>query len=295
MSHVEEPRRALDAAGNCVIVDPDLPARTRKTLAAGLPLYSDFSLYTEDEAPVFASLSGIAIVLSAPLGGASFWLARQSSTVWDEYIARPLLGGLGAVLTGLGAVGLLGWGLVRGVPLIRPALARRAYKRLATRHRDQAVVVGELDAVCRSLGERALRSVDAVLKMSAERSAVGGAEAEARLPYVLWEIGQDLQKISDLGSPSGLADADPEEDLVQQAVAAVTARVEAIEAEAGQLAEELRQDEEIRAAGRRAIAQTETDREAALRHEALLDVVARTQARQEADRPQLSTGGGDRG
>jgi hypothetical protein len=37
----------------------------------------------------------------------------------------------------------------------------------------------------------------------------------------------------------------------------------------------------------RAIAQTETDREAALRHEALLDVVARAQAHRESERHRL--------
>ncbi|MFD7283491.1 transposase [Streptomyces sp. NPDC059862] len=81
--------------------------------------------------------------------------------------------------------------------------------------------------------------------------------------------------------PAEESGADPDEDLVRQALAAVTVRVEALEAEADQLRQHLQRDEEIRAQGCRAVAQAETERLTALRREALLDAVAHAEARAE--------------
>ncbi|MGI5380689.1 hypothetical protein ACQEV2_42185 [Streptomyces sp. CA-251387] len=69
---------------------------------------------------------------------------------------------------------------------------------------------------------------------------------------------------------------------MEQALAAVTARVEAIEAEAGQFLEHLRKDEEILADGRRVVEKDEADERSTLRREALMDLVARSEARRDS-------------
>ncbi|GAB7109550.1 hypothetical protein JCM4814A_78650 [Streptomyces phaeofaciens JCM 4814] len=115
-----------------------------------------------------------------------------------------------------------------------------------------------------------------LLNTTACQSAPGYAKTELRLLHALWEIAQDLQSISRLAT---LVDAsDTDEDLIRQAIAAVTTRVEAIETEADQLLRNLEQDEKIRAESRRSAARAETERRAALRKEALLDAAARAKA-----------------
>jgi len=70
------------------------------------------------------------------------------------------------------------------MPLVGPAVARRAYRRLGARYRDQVVVVTDLDSRCRELAERAQRQVGVLLDEAAYQCAADRAELELRLGFL---------------------------------------------------------------------------------------------------------------
>jgi hypothetical protein len=263
-----------------VIIDPAVPIRRRRRLAAGLPQYPG---YPSRYSGVVLTVAGGAGVLSISLGCASIWATHQLSGLskLEMLLPKNVLIMFGAVVSGAGALFLLLWGLRRGIPLVGPALARCAYRRLAARYRDQVVVVTALDPRCRELAERAQRQVGVLLDGAACQSGADRAEIELRLPHTLWEIAEDLQTISSLTAPADESSADLDEELVRRALAAITVRVEGLKAEADQMLRRVQQEGEIRAQGSQAAAQAQTDRLVELRREALLDAVARAEARTE--------------
>ncbi|WP_432198312.1 hypothetical protein [Streptomyces sp. bgisy027] len=261
-----------------MIVAPDVPARHRAILAVGNPWYTDHGRDME----VGLAFAGGAFMLAMPLGVASYCLAHRVADVrwWGMLLLPHVAYAGGALLAGAGTAVLLKWAVLYGPPLVGQALSRRAYMRLAVRYAGRFITVGDLDERCRSLARRAQRAVQIVLSDSARHRVEAIAEDEGRLRGALWKIARDLKDLSELVAPADIAgsDPDPDEELVVRAFAAVTSRVEALEAEAaapdhrGRADAEIHQTEQARAVG-----PSEAAHHAVLRHEALLDLVARAE------------------
>ncbi|WP_126898083.1 hypothetical protein [Streptomyces sp. WAC 01325] len=261
-----------------MIVAPDVPARHRAILAVGNPWYTDHGRDME----VGLAFAGGAFMFAMPLGVASYCLAHRVADVrWWEMLLLPHVAYAGgALLASAGTAVLLKWAVLNGPPLIGQALSRRAYRRLAVRYAGRFITVSALEERCRPLARRAQRAVQIVLSDSVRHRVEAIAEDEGRLRGALWKIARDLQDLSELVAPADKAASHPDadEDLVVRAFAAVTARVEALEEEAaardhgGRAEAEIHHTEKAQAVG-----SSEAAHHAVLRHEALLDLVARAE------------------
>lgn len=119
--------KARGPASGRVIVGPAVPDRQRRRLAAGLPRYPGYPSRDSSiaaDAEVDLILAGGAVVLSAPLGCASYWAAQQLADLGkvDMLLPENVLIAFGALVSGAGCLLLLLWGLLPGIPLVGPPL-----------------------------------------------------------------------------------------------------------------------------------------------------------------------------